>query len=180
MWLKAKGNGIIHPTVPMVAVARQPVDGAPDGASELQPETGARGGGCSQDYMHEHRVPAQNVGGNSAESLVQQVRNMVMTGDYMFLLIELGCADDSELAANVREHCLAVRITAKVDLTKKSTKKLLHALIRFCALFAVEVHIWVSIPCTRGEVTVDVDLTNSLIAAAVSLCEHAARSQNTL
>ena len=85
------------------------------------------------------------------------------------------------------ECALAVRITAKEDLTLPSTKAALHGLIQFCSRHDIEAHLWVSVPCTagcpwsfvnaaRGVQTGDPYLTRRLVAAAVELCDHAEKS----
>ncbi|CAK0884153.1 unnamed protein product [Prorocentrum cordatum] len=126
----------------------------------------------------------------SATRVVQQARSMIITGDYRFLLLELGCSEDSELSAAAQERCLAVRIAAREDLTLRSTKRAIHCIISFCVLHEVEVHAWVSIPCTFGCPWKSVNtplgvnagsesLTNKLIDAAVQICEHVDRANNT-
>ena len=102
------------------------------------------------------------------------------------VFIELGCEDDSELSAAVRERCFAVRITQRYDLTQRGTKGAIHGIIQLCHLYGIELHVWVSIPCTAGcpwkhindklgRPTGDEKLTESLIRAAVPVCDHAAK-----
>ena len=102
------------------------------------------------------------------------------------VFIELGCEDDSELSAAVREKCFAVRITQQYDLTQRGTKGAIHGIIQLCHLYGIELHVWVSIPCTAGcpwkhindklgRPTGDEKLTESLIRVAVPICDHAAK-----
>ena len=106
------------------------------------------------------------------------------------VLIELGCEDDSELTEAVRPDCLAVRITEQDDFTRKSTRRAVHGIIRLCELYGVEVHVWVSIPCTAGcpwrsdndklgRPTGDLELTERLIKAAVAACHHVSKIGGT-
>ena len=98
----------------------------------------------------------------------------------------LRCASDSELAAAVVEHSVAVRVTSPEDLQLVSTRRVLHRLLRICKTCDVVVDIWVSIPCTAGvhfrlnneklcAETGDLAMTYKLVVAAVGLCRHAVR-----
>ena len=62
----------------------------------------------------------------------------------------LRCASDSELAAVVVEHSVAVRVTSPEDLQLVSTRRVLHRLLRICKTCGVVVDVWVSIPCAVG------------------------------
>ena len=98
------------------------------------------------------------------------------------VFIELGCEGDSELSEAARDHCLAVRVTKQYDLTQRGTRGAIHGVIRLCHLYGVEVHVWVSIPCTAGcpwkhindklgRPTGDEELTDGLIRAAIPVCD---------
>ena len=86
------------------------------------------------------------------ETLVQQARALIMTGTHGHVFLELCRASDSELAAAVVEHSVAIRVTSSEDLQLDSTRYALHRLLRICEAYDVVVDIWVSIPCTVGSV----------------------------
>ena len=84
------------------------------------------------------------------ENLVQQARALIMSGTHGHVFLELCCASDSELAAAVVEHSVAIRVTSSEDLQLASTRCALRRLLRICEAYDVVVDIWVSIPCTAG------------------------------
>ena len=116
-----------------------------------------------------------------------------MSGFLGHVFLELCCASDSELAAAVVEHSVAIRVTSFEDLQLTSTRRALHRLLRICKAFDVVVDIWVSIPCIagtsfrrinkpfrrinekRGAETGNLAMTYKLVVAAVGLCRHAVR-----
>ena len=119
------------------------------------------------------------------DTLVQQARTPIMSGIHGRVFLELCCASDSELAAVVVEHSVAIRVTSFEDLQLVSTRCALHHQLRICKAYDVVVDIWVSIPCTAGTPfrrikekigaeTVDLAMTYKLIFAAFGLCRHAA------
>ena len=118
------------------------------------------------------------------ETLVQQARTLIMSGTQGHVFLELCCASDSELAAAVVEHSVAIRVTFSEDLQLSSTRCAMHRLLRICKAYDVVVDIWVSIPCTagtpfrrinekRGVETSNLAMTYKLVVAAVGLCRHA-------
>ena len=120
------------------------------------------------------------------ETLVQQARALIMSGTHGHVFLELCCASDSDLAAAVVEHSVAIRVTSSEDLQQASTRRALHRLLRICKAYDVVVNIWVSIPCTAGTPfrrinekrraeTGDLAMTYKLVVAAVGLCRHAVR-----
>ena len=120
------------------------------------------------------------------ETLVQQARAQIMSGIHGHVFSELCCASDSELAAAVVEHSMAIRVTSFEDLQLVSTRRALHRLLRMCKAYDVVVDIWVSILCTagthfrrinekRGTETGDLAMTYKLVVAAVGLYRHAVR-----
>ena len=120
------------------------------------------------------------------ETLVQQARALIMSGTHGHVFLELCCASDSELAAAVVEHSVAIRVTSCEALQLASTRRALHRLLRICKAYDVVVDIWVSIPCTagtpfrrinekRGGETGDLAMTYKLVVAAVGFCRHAVR-----
>ena len=60
----------------------------------------------------------------SVETLVQQARTPIMSGIHGHVFLELRCASDSELAAVVVEHSVAIRVTSFEDLQLVSTRDL--------------------------------------------------------
>ena len=107
-----------------------------------------------------------------------------MSGTHGRVFLELCCASDSELAAAVVEHSMAIRVTSSEDLQLASTRRALYRLLMICKAYDVVVDIWVSIPCTagtlfrrinekRGAETGDLAMTYKLAVAAVGLCRHA-------
>ena len=120
------------------------------------------------------------------ETLVQQSRALIMSGTHGHVFLELCCASDSELAAAVLNHSVAIRVTSSEDLQLASTRCALHCLLRICKAYDVVVDSWVSIPCTagtpftrinekRGVETGNLAMTYKLVVAAVGLCRHAVR-----
>ena len=109
-----------------------------------------------------------------------------MSGTHGHVFLELCCASDSELAAAVVEHSVAIRVTSSEDLQLASTRRALHRLLWFFKAYDVVVDIWVSIPCTAGTPfrrineklgaeTGDLAMTHKLVVAAVGLCRHVVR-----
>ena len=120
------------------------------------------------------------------ETLVQQARAPIMSGIHGHVFLELSCASDSELAAAVVEHSVAIRVTSSEDIQLMSTRRALHRLLRICKAYDVVVDIWVSIPRTAGTPfrrineklgaeTGDLAMTYMLVVAAVGLCRHTVR-----
>ena len=105
-----------------------------------------------------------------------------MSGTHEHVFLELCCASDSELAAAVAEHSVAIGVTSFEDFQLTSTRPALHRLLKICKACDVDVDIWVSIPCTVGTPfrriteTADLAMTYKLVVAAVGLCRHAVRS----
>ncbi|CAK0824602.1 unnamed protein product, partial [Prorocentrum cordatum] len=188
-WLQAKRKCVLALATPLAAVARgiTPI-------AECPRPPGSDAGKDTATLELSDRIPQPACPAMalrpSATHLAQQARSMIVTGDYCFLLLELGCSADIGLSAAVQEQCLAVRITARDDLLLKSTKRAIHGLIRFCVLHEVEVHAWISIPCMSGcpqrftsttpsATTRDESLNSQLIDAAIQICEHVSRTDNT-
>ena len=120
------------------------------------------------------------------ETLVQQARALLMSGTHGRVFLVLCCASDSELAAAVVEHSVAIRVTSFENLQLTGTRPALYRLLRICTAYDVVVDIWVSIPCTAGTPfrrineklgaeTGDLAMTYKLVDAAVGLCRHAVR-----
>ena len=80
--------------------------------------------------------------------LVQQARTPITSGIHGHVFLELCCTSDSELAAGVVEHSVAIRVTSFEDLQLTSMRPALHRLLRICKACNVVVDIWVSIPTT--------------------------------
>ena len=55
----------------------------------------------------------------------------------------LRCASDSELAAAMVKHSVAIRVTSPEYLQFVSTRRVLHRLLRICKAYDVVVDIWV-------------------------------------
>ena len=110
------------------------------------------------------------------ETLVQQARALIMSGTHGHVFLELCCASDSELAAAVVEHSVAIRVTSSEDLQLASTRCALHRLLRICKAHDVVVDIWVSIPCTVGTRFGWINDTYKLVVAAIGLCRHVVRT----
>ena len=77
------------------------------------------------------------------ETLVHQARTPITSGIHGLVFLELRCALDSEVAAVVVEHSVAIRITSSEDLQLTGTLMIRKA-------YDVVVDIWVLIPCTAG------------------------------
>ena len=77
------------------------------------------------------------------ETLVQQARALFLSGTHGHMFLELCYASDSELAAAVVEHSVAIRVTSSEDLQLASTRCALHRLLRICKACDVVVDIWV-------------------------------------
>ena len=79
------------------------------------------------------------------ETLVQQTRTPIMSGIHGHVFLELCCASDSELAAEVVEHSVAIRVaSSSEDLQLTSTRRALHRLPMICKAYDVVVDISVS------------------------------------
>ena len=81
----------------------------------------------------------------------------------------LRCASDSELAAVMVKHSVAIRVTSPENLQLVSTRRPVHRLLRICEAYDVVADIWVSIE------TGDLAMNYKLVVAAVGLCRHAVR-----
>ena len=123
-----------------------------------------------------------------AKVLARQVRRKILTGQFATLLLELCCGEDSMLAAHAPDGCLSVRITQRDDMTRTATRRMIHGIIRFACRCGLQVHGWISIPCTAGcrikylndfleQPTGDPELTEALIAAVVPICKHLIKRQ---
>ena len=66
-------------------------------------------------------LAAQRTRRRCVETLVQQARALIMTGTHGHVFLELCCASDSELAAAVVEHSVAIRVTSSEDLQLASS-----------------------------------------------------------
>ena len=64
-----------------------------------------------------------------------------MSGTHGHVFLELCCASDSELAAAVVEHSVAIRATSSEDLQLASTRRALRRLLRICKAYDVVVDI---------------------------------------
>ena len=109
------------------------------------------------------------------ETLVQQARALIMSGNHGHVFLELCCASDSDLAAAVVEHSVAIRVTSSEDFQLASTRCALHRLLRICIAYDVVVDTWVSIPCTAGTLFLVDQEIYKLVVAAIGLCRHAVR-----
>ena len=92
-----------------------------------------------------------------------------MSGTRGHMFLELCCASDSELAAAVDGHSVAIRVTSSEGLQLASTRCALHRLLRICKAYDVVVDIWVSIPCTADTCFMWIDDTT------IGFCRHAVR-----
>ena len=91
------------------------------------------------------------------------------------MFLEWCCASDSELAAVVVEHSVAIRVASSEDLQLTNTRCALHRLLRICFAYDVVVDIWVWIPCTVGTRFGWINDTYKLVGAAIGLCRHVVR-----
>ena len=98
-----------------------------------------------------------------------------MSGTHGHVFLELSCASDSELAAAVVEHSVAIRVTFSEDLQLASTRCALHRLLRICKAYDVVLDIWVSIPCTVGTRFGWINDNYKLVVEAIGLCRHVVR-----
>ena len=79
-----------------------------------------------------------------------KLEHRLQVAPYGHAFLELCCASDSELAAAVVEHSVAIRVTSSEDLQLTSTRRALHRLLMICKAYEVVADIWVSIPCIAG------------------------------
>ena len=86
----------------------------------------------------------------SIADLAYLAKQRLFKGHYNKLFIELCCESDSVLSEKVCGRALAIRITKEDDMSHKNTAKALHGIIRTARHLGIEVHTWVSIPCTAG------------------------------
>jgi len=145
-WLRAKAERRGIPPVAMAIATPQKKrtrgKGSPPSPSDRQ----KRSRGARAD------TPGRAV---ARDPLPLRVECKILAGEVEMVFIELGCEEDSELSAAVREKCFAVRITQRYDLTQRGTKGAIHGIIQLCHLYGIELHVWVSIPCTavRGSIS---------------------------
>ena len=111
------------------------------------------------------RKPAKKSG--ALVDMMRDVRRRILTDDFSCLLIEL-CYElrDAVLSAAVPDRCLAVRISSVEDATSRATNKAIHSLIRIAKMHGLNVHGWISLPCTAVEPTM------AYVRAALPICEH--------
>lgn len=87
------------------------------------------------------------------------------------------------MSEHVADDCLAMRVTKYVDATAVETKVTIHSILRLAAQLHLEIHIWVSSPCTlgctwrnnnaaQGIDTGDIQLTEKLVKAACEIARH--------
>ena len=60
------------------------------------------------------------------------VVSLIVSGTHGHVFLELCCASDSELAAPVVEHSVAIRVTSFEDLQLTSTRPALHRMLMLC------------------------------------------------
>ena len=185
-WRRAKRGGVVACGVVAVRWRATWIGSAGDGHAFLPRALEVRAIAVSSDGgLLAQRASCRCVA--CVETLVQQARALNMSGTHGHVFLELCCASDSELAAAVVEHTVAIRVTSSEDLQLVSTRCALHRPVRICKAYDVVVDIWVSIPCTAGQPfrrineklgaeTGDFAMTYKLIVAVVGLCRQAVRN----
>ena len=74
----------------------------------------------------------------------------LMSGQFGRVVFELCCEEDSVLSMNVVGRSLAGRVTEALNLADSRTVTVLHAIMRVAEHMNIDVHFWISIPCTAG------------------------------
>jgi hypothetical protein len=102
------------------------------------------------------------------------------SGDVKLLLVEMCCEDDSRLGSLVPEGSAVLRITSELDILQVDTQNMVNSIIEFAGKLEIDLHCWISIPCTaggrwkssnrsRGIETGDVAKTAELIKACIDI-----------
>ncbi len=92
----------------------------------------------------------QGVDGEKAKKSGAPVRTKLWSGAFGICMMELCCDPKSALSSHVQEGCLAVRITASMDITARTTMLEVLPILLLGAMLRIAVHLWVAIPCTAG------------------------------
>ena len=74
----------------------------------------------------------------------------LMSGKFDRVVFELCCEEDSVLSMNVVGRSLTGRVTEVLNLADSRTVTTLHAIVRVAEHMNIDVHFWISIPCTAG------------------------------
>ena len=106
-----------------------------------------------------------------------------MSGRFDRVVLELCCEEDSVLSMNVVGRSLTVRVTEALNLADSHTVRVLNAIVRVAEHMNIDVHIWISIPCTagctwqrvnraRGFRTGDINFTKELIRVGLAVATN--------
>ena len=113
----------------------------------------------------------------------RQMTEKLMSGQFDRVVFELCCEEDSVLSMNVIGRSLTVRVTEALNLADSRTVRDLNAILRVAEHMNIDVHIWISIPCTagctwqrvnraRGFRTGDINFTKELIRVALAFATY--------
>ena len=119
---------------------------APANASSSSTATAAPALVVVQLQKRQERLRAPVV----AKQLIQQARARILSLEFKKAFIELCCEENSVLGEYVVDACLAIRATREDDTPSTDTMKTIHNIVRLAAQLQLEVHVWISIPCTAG------------------------------
>ena len=72
------------------------------------------------------------------------------SGKFDRVVFELCCEEDSVLSMNVVGRSLTGRVTEALKLADLCTVTTLHAIVTVAEHMNIDVHFWISIPCTAG------------------------------
>ena len=79
-----------------------------------------------------------------------QMTEKLMSGKRDRVVFELCCEDNSVLSMNVAGCNLTGRVTEALNFVDSRTVTTLHAIVRVAEHMNIDVHCWISIPCTAG------------------------------
>ena len=113
----------------------------------------------------------------------RQMTEKLMSGQFDRVVFELCCEEDSVLSMNVIGRSLTVRVTEALNLADSRTVRVLNAILRVAEHMNIDMHIWISIPCTagctwqrvnraRGFRTGDINFTKELIRVALAFATY--------
>ena len=86
----------------------------------------------------------------TTEHFRRQMTEKLMSGKFDRVVIEVCCEEDSVISMNVLGRSLAGRVTEALNLADSRTVTVLHAIMRVAEHMNIDVHFWISIPCTAG------------------------------
>ena len=146
------------------------------------------GAACSDEPVVQALTSVNHMGPHgtqmgTTEHFRRQMTEKLMSGKFDRVVIEVCCEEDSVISMNVVGRSLAGRVTEALNLADSRTVTVLHAIMRVAEHMNIDVHFWISIPCTagctwqrvnraKGSKAGDVNLAKELIRVCLDLATH--------